>query len=56
MVKCPACGWQVEMRHDAWEDMYICPRNECRTFWHPEEIGLETDKSAGIFHIGEVKA
>lgn len=50
---CPACRHDVEMFHDAWEDMYRCPRAECWTFLYPEELGLKTDKTAGIFHIGK---
>lgn len=44
------------MSHDKWEDMYRCPRPECWVFFHPEDIGLVTDRSAPIFHIGEAKA
>lgn len=54
-MKCPACEEDVEMAHDTWEDMYRCPRRECRTFFEPEELGLLTDKNAPIFHIGEAE-
>ncbi len=49
---CPKCG--KPLIHDAWEDMYSCPRhNEGTYFYYPEELGLTTNKDAGIFHIGE---
>lgn len=52
MFKCPACGHDVQMAHDDYEDMYRCPRAECWTFLYPEELGLTTSKSAPVFHIG----
>lgn len=52
MTQCPACGHDVWMAHDTFEDMYRCPRKECWTFIYPEEIGLLTDLNAPVFRPG----
>jgi ribosomal protein S27AE len=46
---CPECG--TVMNHDTFEDCYICPK--CYVMYYPEDIGRETNREAGVFHIGE---
>ncbi len=49
---CPQCGKQ-QMNHDHWEDMWRC--GPCYQFFYPEQVGLKTDTSAGIFHVGDTR-
>jgi hypothetical protein len=50
---CPECQQVTPMWYDAWEDYYHC--TVCDGWFYPEDLGLATDRSAGIFHIGEKK-
>ena len=47
-MKCPKCG--SRLRYERYEDMYWC--DPCYVVYYPEEIGMETDKSAPVFNIG----
>ncbi len=48
---CPACKTLAPMSHDTWEDMYRCKK--CDVFLYPEDVGVTTNKGAGVFNIGE---
>lgn len=52
-VECPVCHKAENVTLDKWEDTYIC--HACNEWFYPEEVGLQTDKDAGIFKIGTDK-
>lgn len=51
---CKACGAWRGCSYDAWEDCYLC--QTCGALLYPEDYGQQTNREAGVFHIGEQKA
>lgn len=48
---CPVCHQLRIMDYDRFEDMYRC--GTCETFLYPGDVGLEDDRTAPIFALGE---
>ncbi len=55
VLDCPICKSERRMRYDTWEDCYLCldSSGAINHVVYPEQLGRDTNRSAGIFNIGK---